>query len=136
MGVIDTQLAELRTLRDAANAVAEPVGNGSHIIRIDDFELPVGWEVPGRPDRKVTVIFLAPPGFPAAQPDCFWLKPGGVRLTGGRTPQNTNDSNPIPGVAGTPPGTWFSWHVQRWNPNSDSLMTYFNVIKNRLFPPK
>ena len=137
MAVVDIQIKELQKLRDAVNAKADPVSNNSFVITIPDFILPEGWEVPNRPDRKVDIIFLAPPGYPGSQPDCFWVKPIGIRLTGGQTPQNSNDSTVIPGVPGSqPPGTWFSWHVQRWNPNSDSLVTYFKVIKNRLIPPR
>jgi hypothetical protein len=92
---------------------------------------------PGWSQPQVTVLFLAPPGYPAAQPDCFWVEPTGLRLAGGGTPQNTNDSNPIPGdTAQGRKTTWFSWHVQGWNPNSDSLVTFFKVIMKRLKPAR
>lgn len=138
MSDVESQLPELKKLRDAQDATARRLENGSYLIEIPAFELPEGWVVPNQPDRKATIRFLAPPGFPTSQPDCFWVHPSGLRTTGGGTPQNTNDTNPIPGVSDLPlpHGTWFSWHVQRWNPNSDSLATYFMVIKNRLFPAR
>lgn len=77
----------------------------------------------------MTLLFVAPPGYPASQPDCFWVEPTGIRLARGQTPQGTNDSNAIPEV-GTR-GTWFSWHVQHWNPNHDNLVTYAKVIMRR-----
>ena len=137
MRTFQQQLDDLKTLEDARDATAESIPNGGQVIRIPNFQLPDGWQVPNSPDRLVAILFMAPPGYPAAQPDCFWLEPSGVRLTGGRTPQNTNDSNPIPGYTRPlPHGTWFSWHVQGWNPNVNSLVTYFKVIRNRLFPAR
>lgn len=138
MSPFEAQLKDLQTLRDAKGAEAIAIPNGGQVVRIPDFELPVGWVLPnGAAGRKATILFLAPPGYPASKPDCFWVQPSGLRLTDNRTPQNTADTNPIPGyTAAQPHGTWFSWHVQSWNPNTDSLVTYFNVIKNRLNPPR
>jgi len=101
---------------------------GAHLVEIP-YVLPPGWN-----QTNVTILFLAPPGYPAAKPDCFWVEPVGIRLKDGTTPQNTNDANPIPGVGQR--GTWFSWHVQQWDPNRDSLIRYLNVIKQRLYPPR
>jgi hypothetical protein len=107
--------------------------SGAHLIEITDFDMPPGWNM-----DKATLLFVAPPAFPAAQPDCFWVESIGprvpVRLKNGATPQNTNDSNPIPDVGQR--GTWFSWHLQTWNPNTDTLMTYFNVVWQRLKPAR
>jgi hypothetical protein len=113
-------------------ASARPLPSGAQLVSLPDYELPSGWS-----QKNVTIHFLAPPGFPAARPDCFWVEPVGLRLEGGGTPANTNDSNPIPEVgAGGPTGTWFSWHIQNWNPNQDGLITYVNVIRQRLKPPR
>jgi hypothetical protein len=60
--------------------------------------------------------------------DCFWTDPD-LRVGAGGVPQNSGQ-NPIPEV-GTPQ-LWFSWHTQSWNPNVDSLLTYFRVIERRL----
>jgi len=137
MSSFQEQFDYLKMLHDAEQATTEALANGAQLVRIPNFQLPEGWQVPNSPEHIVTIVFFAPPGYPASQPDCFWLEPVGVRLTGGGTPQNTNDSNPIPGYPKQPPhGTWFSWHVQQWNPNTDSLITYFKVIKNRLFPAR
>lgn len=98
--------------------------SGAHLVTVPNTKLPPGWN-----HREVTVLFVVPPGYPAAQPDCFWAEPVGLRLADGRTPQGSNDSNPIPEVG--PRGTWFSWHVQHWNPNTDTLVRYLNVILKR-----
>lgn len=127
MTPVEEQL--LRLQADHPTATLTRLPSGAHLVTISNYELPRGW------DRdRATILFVAPPAFPAAQPDCFWVEPVGLRLSGGQTPQNTNDSNPIPEVGNR--GTWFSWHVQRWNPNYDSLVTYMNVIEQRLKPAR
>jgi hypothetical protein len=122
--IIEQQLALLRESRKEASAL--PMPSGAHLITIPNVVLPRGWNRP-----TTTVLFLAPPGYPAAQPDCFWVEPSQMRLEGGGTPQGSNDSNPIPGLVPPRQFTWFSWHLQGWNPNHDSLITYFNVIMKR-----
>src|SRR5207248_11421460 len=88
-----------RRFGDRINVQVLP--SGAHLIEIREYKLVAGW------DKDVaTILFLAPPAFPAAQPDCFWVEPGPLRFNGGHTPQNTNDSNPIPEVGQR--GTWFS----------------------------
>lgn len=103
--------------------------SGAHLIEVRDYKLVPGWD-----QEIVTLLFVAPPAFPAAQPDCFWVEPGGLRFNGGQTPQNSNEGNPIPEVG--PRGTWFSWHLQDWNPNRHSLWNFFKVIEQRLNPPR
>jgi hypothetical protein len=122
MTPFEKQFEELKRFYPSAQQTPQPTG--AVLIEIPDFRVPPGWN-----RETVTVIFLAPPGYPGAQPDCFWVEPAPVRLSGDRTPQGTNDSNPIPGIG--PRGTWFSWHLQSWNPNQDSLLSYAGVIKKR-----
>lgn len=109
--------------------IVTPLPSGAHLIEIRNYKLVPGWD-----QERVTILFVAPPAFPAAQPDCFWVEPGGIRFQGGRTPQSSNDSNPIPEAG--PRGTWFSWHLQGWNPNWHTLMSFFKVIEKRLDPPR
>jgi hypothetical protein len=98
--------------------------SGARLIEIPDYKLVPGWS-----QATVTILFVAPVGFPGAQPDCFWVT-SILRVAGGGTPQATNDSNAIPEVGQV--GTWFSWHVQDWNANRSSLLTYMRVIEVRL----
>jgi hypothetical protein len=123
MTPFEQQLQVLQTVSPGTTAQRLP--SGGQLITVPNVRLIPGWN-----RDVVTVLFVAPPGYPAAQPDCFWVEPTGLRLQGERTPQGTNDSNPIPDVG--PRGTWFSWHLQSWNPNNDTLVTYFNVIMKRL----
>jgi hypothetical protein len=127
MTPIEQQTEELKQQYPGATVTAQP--SGGYLIEVPNFRMPPGWN-----REVVTILFLAPPGYPAAQPDCFWVEPGGVRLQNGATPQGTNDTNPIPGIG--PRGTWFSWHLQQWDANRDSLVRYLNVVKQRLCPAR
>lgn len=125
---------QMKVLREKWPAARhQDIPGGAKLIEIPDYQMPPGWNL-----ERATLLFVAPVGFPAAQPDCFWLESIGerkpVRTKDGRTPQNSSDSNPIPGVGQR--GTWFSWHLQRWNPNGDTLMTYCGVIAQRLKPAR
>ncbi|MCP3368649.1 E2/UBC family protein [Bradyrhizobium cajani] len=105
--------------------------DASYLITVKGVDLPDGWSV-----RKVDVLFIAPPGYPAARPDCFWVSPP-LRLPNGAIPQNANEGTPLP--YDTNPGrplTWFSWHLQTWDPNRDRLEQFFRVILQRLDPPR
>ena len=133
--MIDEQFAALKAKREGEGAALPEqirLPNGGMLIRVPGIDVGVGWN-----RRTVDILFVAPPGYPAAQPDCFWIEPAGLRLEGGGTPQNSNDSNPIPGdVQSGRSTTWFSWHLQSWNPNRDSLLTFFQVIMKRLKPAR
>jgi|GEM_PF-748540 len=110
-----------------------PLSGGGVLVTVDNVDISgQGWN-----RDKAKILFVAPPGYPAAQPDCFWVEPAGLRMANGGTPQASNDSNPIPGeIAPGRSTTWFSWHLQTWNPSTDSLVTYFNVIMRRFIPAR
>jgi hypothetical protein len=104
--------------------------NGGLLIKVVGVPI-TGWNRP-----TADVLFVAPPGYPNAAPDCFWVEPSNFRLVNGATPQASNDGNPIPGDTEVRSTTWFSWHVQSWNPNTDSLVGYFHQILDRLQPAR
>lgn len=108
-------------------ASLQALPDGSHLVIIPDVKLPSGWS-----KTTVDVKFIAPVGYPFAQPDCFWADVD-LRLSNGNLPMNTQQ-NQIPHNGS--PHLWFSWHVASWNSNVDSLMTYFFVIKRRLSDPR
>jgi hypothetical protein len=125
------ELVELRRGKGVAAPSATPLPNGGTLVRVPGVDVQ-GWNRP-----QVEVLFVAPPGYPAAQPDCFWVTPAGFRLEGGGTPQASNDANPIPGdIEPARSTTWFSWHLQSWDPSRDSLKKYFGVIMERLRPAR
>lgn len=106
--------------------------NGGAIVRIENVKLVPGWN-----RLTATILFVAPPGYPAAKPDCFWIEPANFRLVSGATPQSSNDGNPIPGdIVQGRSTTWFSWHLSSWVPGKDSLATYLQTIMTRLSPAR
>ena len=104
--------------------------NGGSLIKVKGVPI-TGWN-----RETADVLFVAPPGYPSAAPDCFWVEPSNFRLANGGTPQASNDGNPIPGDTEARSTTWFSWHVQGWNPNTDSMIGYFHLILDRLRPAR
>ena len=128
--MIDIQLIDLAAHCQAIGCgppVKTDLSNGGVLVQVAGVKVE-GWNRP-----TADLLFVAPPGYPAGQPDCFWVEPSNFRLANGNTPQNANDANPIPGeVLPERTTTWFSWHVQSWNPSRDTLTTYFKVILNRL----
>ena len=120
MTPVEEQFEALRG--EYPGAELEPHPDGSLTVTVPDVPLPEGWE-----PRTTTVRFLVPVGYPAGRPDCFWTDDQ-VKLIGGKVPQATGQ-NPKPyGPHGL---LWFSWHIQNWSPNFDTLLTYFNVVTKR-----
>lgn len=122
MGPIEIHVQRLT--ERAPGAVAQQVPGTGVVIRVPDVSLPDGWS-----KTATSIRFVAPQGYPFAQPDCFWAD-ADLRLRSGAIPQNAQLNNPIPGV--NEPLLWFSWHLQSWNANRDDLVTWFTVIRQRL----
>jgi E2/UBC family protein E len=97
--------------------------DGSALVYLPSAPLPAGWSEP-----LTTVWFVVPIGYPAAQPDCFWVDEG-VRLAGGAMPMNSG-TQPIGGTG--PVGLWFSWHLPAWQPSRDGLGAFIRFIEARL----
>ena len=122
MATVEEQLAQLASRVPGARA--EPLPSGTRLVTLPDVLLPEGWN-----KRSTTVRFLIQPTYPFAQPDCFWVD-ADLRLAGGGLPQNTG-YNPMPEVPAAN-WLWFSWHLlQAWNPNRDTLSSWYNVILER-----
>lgn len=131
---IETEFEELKTyLRDERGLEArmQRLGTGGHLVTVKNVPIGPGWT------RTTTdVLFLAPPGYPGARPDCFWVTPQ-LRRAGGAMPQNCNDGTAIPAdPAPGRPMTWFSWHLQTWDPNKDKLATFYKTVMKRLIPAR
>jgi len=124
--LIQRQFEVLREKFPAAELL--PMASGAALVHIPAVRLPSGW------NRSATSIwFVAPVGYPAAKPDCFWAD-SGLCLQNGAAPNATNQT-PIPERGGAAL-TWFSWHVGKWDPIRDSLLKYTQVILNRLDPAR
>ncbi|CDX44967.1 conserved hypothetical protein [Mesorhizobium sp. ORS 3359] len=106
-----------------AGVTMEPQAGGTVVVSVPAVALPPGWN-----RTAVAVKFILPAGYPQAAPDCFWTEPA-LALEHGGAPQNTGQQ----AAPGIPPGwLWFSWHPATWQPNSDNMFTYLNVIRRRL----
>lgn len=121
MGPVEAQLAAVQAFFPEATAARR--ADGTVLVMVPDVPLPPGWNV-----SSTTIFFLAPAGYPAAQPDCFWADVS-LRLANGMMPQASN-MTPIPGEA--TPRLWFSWHLTGgWNPVRDTLLSYVRTVQGR-----
>ncbi len=122
MTPLEAQVAELQ--QQYPDVSVQSLPSGAVLITVPKVDLPPGWS-----KSSTTVKFLAPVGFPHAQPDCFWTD-SDLRLQYGGMAQNAS-MNAIPETGITT--LWFSWHLAHpWNANRDTLATWFGVIRNRL----
>lgn len=116
---------QLQALKEAfADSSFTLLPTGATLIVVPKMTLPDGWS-----SASTSIRFLAPVGYPFATPDCFWADDD-LRLKSGAQPQASNVQN-IPGTTET--GLWFSWHLQTWNPNRDSLISFLHAILRRLY---
>lgn len=120
VGLVEDQLRALSILFPGSVGTRMP--DNTVLVTVPRVRLPGGWS-----QQETSVSFLIPVGYPMARPDCFWADPN-LRLAGGAMPQNVGVS-PVPGTA--EPRLWFSWHLQAWNPVTDTLLTYVRVIQQR-----
>jgi hypothetical protein len=120
--IFDRHFAQLQGLEPQATMQAGRP-DGAILVSVPGVPLPPHkWT-----KDKTTIEFLAPLGYPQARPDCFYADMD-LRLLGGGMPVNAN----IQAIPGGPERLWFSWHLSNWNPNNDTLITFYNVIKQRL----
>jgi hypothetical protein len=122
MSVPEVQIDELR--QRYADVRTQALPGGATLVTIGSVPLPAGWS-----KASSSIRFLAPAGYPFAAPDCFWAD-NDLLLEGGRMPGSAGNNNVIPETAES--GLWFSWHLQGWNPNRDTLSSWMNTIANRL----
>ncbi|MFO0607735.1 MAG: E2/UBC family protein [Polyangiales bacterium] len=105
-------------------ATIEGLPSGAFLVTVPEVALPAGWSL-----ARTTIRFIAPVGYPAAKPDCFWADRG-LKLESGAPPASANEG----AIPETPLiGHWFSWHVPdgQWVPNRDDLSTYLRVVRDR-----
>ena len=93
-----------------------------HII-FKDYKIPAQiWD-----RHKTDLLVITHPTYPNAKMDMFWVNPS-ISLKSGKKAQAADT---IEGKLGI---NWlrFSWHVQSWNPGKDNLITYLDVVNDRL----
>ncbi|SRR6266700_2173624 len=108
--------------------------HGGSLIIIPSIILPCGYQ-----ETICTVLFEAPPGFPGCVPNHFFTDID-IHLRNGRCPERTYCWHPTLEQGNFPANIWpawrramwWSWSLQGWNPNRDSLYTFMRVVERRL----
>jgi hypothetical protein len=98
-----------------------PQGDGWVFTVFDEYPLPEGFN-----RQSTSLLVKVPPNYPLGGLDMFWTDPQ-LRLASGSLPANTTEEHYLG-------KTWlrFSWHPHRWNPSSDSLVSFLKFIEKRL----
>jgi hypothetical protein len=116
--------ADQRYLEEKELVCEEIPDEGMVHVVIRDFRMPAGYV----PDTTDLLIKL-PPGYPAAAPDMYWMKPA-VRYANGAYPPAADQFMDIRGES------WqrFSRHLQAspWRPGVDGLASYLLLIRHDL----
>ena len=102
-------------------ATVSTLSDGVVLVTLGQVTVPHGWSL-----SAPTLAFVVPAGYPAAQPDCFYVVEV-LTLAGGQVPQNSG-RQPLGGRD----WTWFSWHLQSWRPGRDNLFTYARFVELRM----
>jgi len=76
--------------------------------------------------NKIDLLVVTHPTYPNAKMDMFWVDPH-ITLKSGVQAQAVS-----PEIKCGKNWLRFSWHVQSWNPAHDNLITYLNVVDDRL----
>jgi hypothetical protein len=125
MGLPPQLESDIKTLEEDGWKVSvhrdPPDGNQIFII-FEEYPLPPGWN-----KRETKLLVITDISYPNSRLDMFWVDPD-LRLNGGRIAQ-------AGGVVETHLGQpWqrFSWHVQKWNPAIDNIITYLGTVDARL----
>lgn len=127
-GSIHDGIGRLRTRWPQSHYVLGPYSRA--LIVVPSIALPKGY------DKNIcTILFITPPGFPAAKPDHFFTDIE-IRLESGALPKGTHPlgSNNFP-LQHWPQWEghcqWWSWHLQMWDPNHSGLVTFVAAIRQR-----
>lgn len=97
--------------------------NGNRIFVIfEKYQLSSGWN---RAETKL--LLIADISYPNSKLDMFWTDPG-LTLANGKIPQAGEV------IENYLNQQWqrFSWHVQKWNPAVDNIITYLGTVDSRL----
>lgn len=98
-----------------------PTGNIIYLV-FTDYPLPKGWNKP-----TTKLLLITDISYPNSKIDMFWVDQD-LRLADGRIPQAGGTFETYINQ------TWhrFSWHVQKWNPAVDNVISYLGTVDARL----
>lgn len=127
MGLPPQLETDVKSLRDSGYTLeAHRDGNQIFVI-FENYPLPDGiWN-----KAKTRLLIIADISYPNSKLDMFWVDKD-VRLKDERMPQAGGSFETHYGQE------WhrFSWHVQKWNPAFDNIITYLGTIDHRLSQPQ
>lgn len=117
--------SDLKLLQEQGYQVTahrEPPSGNQIYIMFDKYPLPKGWN-----KTETRLLLITDISYPNSKLDMFWVDPG-LQLNGGKVPQAGETIETHLGQQ------WqrFSWHVQKWNPAVDNLITYLGTVDARL----
>ena len=99
-----------------------PTGNQIFVV-FEKYSLPPGWS-----KSETRLLLIADVGYPNSKIDMFWVDTDVKLQNGDKVPQAGESIESYIGQQ------WrrFSWHVQKWNPAVDNIISYLNTVDNRL----
>lgn len=123
MGLPPQLESDLKTLQEDGWQVSTHRDGNQIFIIFETYPLPPGWN-----KKETKLLLITDISYPNSRMDMFWVDPDLTLPDGGRIPQAGNAIETYLGQQ------WrrFSWHVQRWNPAVDNVITYLGTVDARL----
>ncbi len=117
---LETDINKLKEM--GYTAITTHRENNQILVVIEKYPVPPGWN-----NSETTLLLVTDIGYPNSKMDMFWTDLG-LKLNGDRIPQAGDVVQPFMGKQ------WrrFSWHVQKWNPAVDNIITYLGTVDARL----
>ena len=117
--------ADLKVLSDQGFKVSahrDPSNPNRVFVFFEQYPLSPGWN-----KKETNLLLITDISYPNSKLDMFWVDPDLV-LAGNRIPQSGE------AIERYLEKDWrrFSWHVQKWNPAVDSIITYLGTVDARL----
>jgi len=122
---LEQDIDKLREIGYDVEVRREPPDGAKIFVIIKDFPLPECWK---NADKNSTdLLIIADISYPNSKLDMFWTETG-VLLKDGRVPKNGDV------IENYLNRKWrrFSWHCKSWNPAIDNIITYLDVVIERL----
>lgn len=103
-------------------AHSDPTNGNRIFVVFEKYQLPTGWN-----KAETKLLLIADISYPNSKLDMFWTDPDLI-LASGNTPQAGEV------IENYLNQQWrrFSWHVQKWNPAVDNIITYLGTVDMRL----
>ncbi len=126
MGLPPQLEADLKILTEqgwSVSAQRDPQNSNRIFVLFEKYPLPLGWNQ----KRETRLLLITDISYPNSKLDMFWVDPD-LRLDGNRVPQAGGT------IENYLDQQWqrFSWHVQKWNPAVDNVITYLGTVDARL----